>query len=57
MSELERLVIAWRDARREIFQVDWGALSGAEGYRLTLWIKLGEAEAALMKFASTLGQS
>jgi hypothetical protein len=51
MTELERLVTEWRDARDAILRVDWG---DAENRDASLWVSLGNAEAALMAHARSL---
>jgi len=50
MSELEKLVIEWRDAREEILRTDWSQPT-VDPARKALWTRLGNAEDALMTHA------
>ena len=58
MTELEKLVTEWRDAREAILRVDWGnpENAGPAGNRRLVphWERLGHAEAALMAHARRL---
>lgn len=53
-TEALRLLTEWREARRAILDIDWG---DASNRRPELWVRLGNAEAALMAFARTLPET
>lgn len=52
-TDLEKLVIEWRDAREAILRIDWskGTTNPA---LLELWERVDHAEAALMAHARTI---
>jgi len=53
MTELEKLVTEWRDAREAILRTDWSHPT-VDPEKRALWTRLGDAEAALMAHARRL---
>ena len=53
MTELEKLVTEWRDAREAILRTDWSHPT-VDPEKLALWTRIGHAEVALMAHARRL---